>query len=107
MNNSVNNAQEQAKKLADQMSKFQTVAAAQRWWNAKSPQQKGATIGIIVGLGIGGYAFFATYKVAGIANALWGSVLYGAAAGASTTFIASAAYTSSYKSATKNLGDDL
>ena len=106
MNNSKNTT-ESAKELATTMSKFKTVEAAKAWWNAKSPSQKGATLGIIVGLGIGGYAFFATYKTIGLGQALWMSILYGSFAGASTTVMAQAAYTASYASATTNLGDDL
>lgn len=106
MNNSKSTS-DQAQALATTMSKFKTVAAVQAWWNAKSPSQKAATIGIITGVGIGGYAFFATYKVYGISQALFVGIIYGAGTGAATTFISQAAYTKSYASATTNLGDDL
>lgn len=106
MNNSTN-AQVQAKELATTMSKFKTVAAAQSWWRSLSPSQKGATVGIIVGCGMGGYAFFATYKAYGIGAGIWSFILHGAIAGACTTSISTAMYTNSYKSATKNLGDNL
>jgi hypothetical protein len=84
---------EQAKQLAEQMSKFKTVEAAKAWWHAKSPSQKGAIVGIMIGCGMGGYAFFATYKAYGIGAGIWSFILHGSVAGACATSIATASYT--------------
>lgn len=79
-----------ANKLANEMSKFKTVAAAQAWWRSLSPLQKGAVIGTIAGFGMGGYAFYATYKTVGVSTAIWTGIINGAVLGACTTSMAAA-----------------
>lgn len=98
----------QSKELANTMSKFKTINAAKLWWASLSPQQKGATLGIIAGCGVGGYAFFAVYKTVGISTAIWAGILYGSASGACVAGISAMAFTPrAYDNATKNLGDNL
>lgn len=96
---------QKANELATTMSKFKTVEAAKAWWNAKSAAQKGATIGIIVGMGMGGHAFFATYKAYGVASGLWAGVLYGSASGFMAGSLSQMAFTD--KATLQGLGDDL
>lgn len=85
---------EQAKQLAEQMSKFKTVEAAKRWWNSLSALQKGAVWGILVATGMGGYVVYATYGTVPLSTSIWGGILYGSAAGCCVTGIAGAAYSS-------------
>ena len=103
------NMNQKAEELAKELSKFKTVDAFKRWWNSKSPAQKGATIGIIMGCGVGGYAFFATYKSFGIGAAICNFIIYGGIVGSCTTAIAGAAYTdeSYYRNAMSNAKTEL
>lgn len=96
--NTSNNTQgksteQQAKELAGQLSKFKTVDAFKKWWASLSPAQKGATVGLIVGSGVGGYAFFLTYKSFGIGASIANFIIYTVLVGSCTTAVAAACYT--------------